>query len=53
MEVSAIRDLLLSLSEWVALHHLPRLETIDAVSSKTTGINTIAWDDRRGLLAVG
>ncbi|TVU45380.1 hypothetical protein EJB05_04867 [Eragrostis curvula] len=53
MEVSASRDLLLSLSEWVALHRLPGLETVAAVSSKTKGANAIAWDDRRGLLAVG
>ncbi|GJN23519.1 hypothetical protein PR202_gb11174 [Eleusine coracana subsp. coracana] len=53
MEVSASRDLLLSLSEWVALHGLPGLETVAAVSSKTKGANAIAWDDRRGLLAVG
>jgi Vam6/Vps39-like protein vacuolar protein sorting-associated protein 39 len=53
MEVSASCDLLLSLSEWVALHRLPGLETVAAVSSKTKGANAIAWDDRRGLLAVG
>jgi hypothetical protein len=53
MEVSGSRDLLLSLSEWVALHRLPGLETVVAVSSKTKGANAIAWDDRRGLLAVG
>lgn len=53
MEVSASRDLLLSLSEWVALHRLPGLETVAVVSNKTKGANVFAWDDRRGLLAVG
>nr|CAB3498433.1 unnamed protein product [Digitaria exilis] len=53
MEVSASRDLLLSLSEWVALHRLPGLETVAVVSNKTKGANIFAWDDRRGLLAVG
>ncbi|XP_062214782.1 vacuolar sorting protein 39-like [Phragmites australis] len=53
MEVSASRDLLLSLSEWVALHRLPGLETVVVVSPKTKGANVFAWDDRRGLLAVG
>ncbi|KAF7052366.1 hypothetical protein CFC21_060477 [Triticum aestivum] len=52
MEASASRDLLLSLSEWVALHRLPGLETV-AVVSKTKGANVFAWDDRRGLLAAG
>ncbi|KAG2535713.1 hypothetical protein PVAP13_9NG130300 [Panicum virgatum] len=53
MEVSASRDLLLSLSEWVALHRLPGLEAVAVVSNKTKGANVFAWDDRRGLLAVG
>ncbi|CAL4926989.1 unnamed protein product [Urochloa decumbens] len=53
MEVSTTRDLLLSLSEWVALHRLPGLETVAVVSNKTKGANVFAWDDRRGLLAVG
>ncbi|KAJ1293883.1 hypothetical protein BS78_01G103500 [Paspalum vaginatum] len=53
MEVSASRDLLLSLSEWIALHRLPGLETVAVVSNKTKGANIFAWDDRRGLLAVG
>jgi hypothetical protein len=52
MEASATRDLLLSLSDWVALHRLPGLETV-AVVSKTKGANVFAWDDRRGLLAAG
>ena len=52
MEASASRDLLLSLSEWVALHRLPGLETV-AVVSKTKGANVFAWDDQRGLIAVG
>ncbi|OAY77566.1 Vam6/Vps39-like protein [Ananas comosus] len=52
MEVSASRDLLLSLSEWVALHRLPSLETLVAVA-KTKGASVYSWDDRRGLLCVG
>lgn len=53
MEVSASRDLLISLSEWIALHRLPGLETVAVVSSKTKGANVFAWDERRGFLAVG
>lgn len=52
MEVSAGRELLLSLAECVNLHRLPGLETV-AVIGKTKGANLFAWDDRRGLLAVG
>uniref|UniRef100_A0A0E0IJT0 Uncharacterized protein n=1 Tax=Oryza nivara TaxID=4536 RepID=A0A0E0IJT0_ORYNI len=36
----------------VNLHRLPGLETV-AVIGKTNGANLFAWDDRRGLLAVG
>ncbi|XP_039124470.1 vacuolar sorting protein 39 isoform X1 [Dioscorea cayenensis subsp. rotundata] len=52
MEVCRSRDLLLSLSEWVALHRLPNLETVVAVG-KTKGANIYSWDDRRGFLCVG
>ncbi|OAY65479.1 Vam6/Vps39-like protein, partial [Ananas comosus] len=50
MEVSASRDLLLSLSEWVALHRLPSLETLVAVA-KTKGASVYSWDDRRASFA--
>lgn len=52
MEVSHSRDLLLSLSEWVAVHRLPRLESLVAIG-KTKGANVFSWDDRRGFLCVG
>ncbi|KAJ6809545.1 vam6/Vps39-like protein [Iris pallida] len=52
MEVCRSRDLLLSLSEWIALHRLPGLETVVAVA-KTKGANVYGWDDRRGFLCVG
>ncbi|KAF5205069.1 Vacuolar sorting protein [Thalictrum thalictroides] len=49
MEVSNSRELLVSLSESVAFHRLPNLETI-AVITKAKGANIFAWDDRRGFL---
>ncbi|PIA52660.1 hypothetical protein AQUCO_01000493v1 [Aquilegia coerulea] len=49
MEVSNSRELLVSLSESVAFHRLPNLETI-AVITKAKGANLFAWDDRRGFL---
>ncbi|KAK6922718.1 Vacuolar sorting protein 39/Transforming growth factor beta receptor-associated domain 1 [Dillenia turbinata] len=49
MEVSGSRDLLLSLSESIAFHRLPNLETI-AVITKAKGANVYSWDDRRGFL---
>jgi hypothetical protein len=52
MEVSHSRDLLLSLSEWVAVHRLPSLESLVAIG-KTKGANVFSWDDRRGFLCVG
>lgn len=52
MEVCRSRDLLLSLSEWIAVHRLPNLETVVAIG-KTKGVNVYSWDDRRGFLAVG
>ncbi|XP_010916252.1 vacuolar sorting protein 39 [Elaeis guineensis] len=52
MEASRSRDLLLSLSEWIALHRLPNLETVVAIG-KTKGANVFSWDDRRGFLCVG
>lgn len=50
MEVSGTRDLLLSLSESIAFHRLPNLETI-AVITKAKGANVYSWDDRRGFLS--
>ncbi|MQL86964.1 hypothetical protein Taro_019497 [Colocasia esculenta] len=52
MEVCRSRDLLLSLSEWIAFHRLPNLETLAAIG-KTKGANVYSWDDRRGFLCVG
>ncbi|XP_078433921.1 vacuolar sorting protein 39 [Wolffia australiana] len=52
MEVSKSRDLLLSLSEWIAFHRLPNLETV-AVIGKTKGASVYSWDDHRGFLCVG
>ncbi|XP_044480658.1 vacuolar sorting protein 39-like [Mangifera indica] len=49
MEVLASRELLLSLSESIAFHRLPNLETI-AVLTKAKGANVFSWDDRRGFL---
>lgn len=52
MEVCRSRELLLSLSEWIAFHRLPNLETVVAIA-KTKGANVYCWDDRRGCLCVG
>ncbi|GLT39132.1 hypothetical protein SLA2020_133390 [Shorea laevis] len=49
MEVLESRELLLSLSESIAFHRLPHLETI-AVITKAKGANVYSWDDRRGFL---
>lgn len=49
MEVLASRELLLSLSESIAFHGLPNLETV-AVITKAKGANAYSWDDRRGFL---
>ncbi|KDP38604.1 hypothetical protein JCGZ_05311 [Jatropha curcas] len=49
MEVLASRELLLSLSESIAFHRLPHLETL-AVITKAKGANVYSWDDRRGFL---
>ncbi|XWS42054.1 hypothetical protein CRYUN_Cryun17cG0135800 [Craigia yunnanensis] len=49
MEVFESRELLLSLSESIAFHRLPNLETI-AVITKAKGANVYSWDDRRGFL---
>ncbi|XP_042494125.1 vacuolar sorting protein 39 isoform X2 [Macadamia integrifolia] len=49
MEVSGSRELLLSLSESIAVHRLPSLESI-AVITKAKGANVYAWDDRKGFL---
>ncbi|KAF6136281.1 hypothetical protein GIB67_042766 [Kingdonia uniflora] len=49
MEVSDSRELLLSLSESIAVHRLPNLETI-AVITKAKGAHLYTWDDRRGFL---
>ncbi|KAA8531881.1 hypothetical protein F0562_006402 [Nyssa sinensis] len=49
MEVLGSRELLLSLSESIAFHRLPNLETI-AVITKAKGANVYSWDDRRGFL---
>lgn len=49
MEVLGSRELLLSLSESIAFHKLPNLETL-AVITKAKGANAYSWDDRRGFL---
>lgn len=49
MEVIGSRELLLSLSESIAFHRLPNLETL-AVITKAKGANEYSWDDRRGFL---
>ncbi|XP_047333997.1 vacuolar sorting protein 39-like [Impatiens glandulifera] len=49
MEVLDSRELLLSLSESIAFHLLPNLETF-AVITKAKGANVYSWDDRRGFL---
>ncbi|KAK3008435.1 hypothetical protein RJ639_014433 [Escallonia herrerae] len=49
MEVLVSRELLLSLSESIAFHRLPSLETI-AVITKAKWANVYSWDDRRGFL---
>lgn len=49
MEVSESKELLISLSESIAFHKLPNLETV-AVITKAKGANAFAWDDKRGFL---
>ncbi|CAA0833854.1 Vacuolar sorting protein 39 [Striga hermonthica] len=49
MEVLNSRELLLSLSESIAFHRLPNLETL-AVITKAKGANAYCWDERRGFL---
>ncbi|XP_031108338.1 vacuolar sorting protein 39 isoform X1 [Ipomoea triloba] len=49
MEVIGSRELLVSLSESIAFHRLPNLETL-AVITKAKGANVYSWDDRRGYL---
>ncbi|CAN1166526.1 Vacuolar sorting protein 39 [Linum perenne] len=49
MEVLASRELLVSLSDSIAFHRLPNLETF-AVITKAKGANVFSWDDRRGYL---
>ncbi|XP_049412773.1 vacuolar sorting protein 39-like [Solanum stenotomum] len=52
MEVLVSRELLLSLSESIAFHRLPNLETL-AVITKAKGANVYSWDDKRGFLCFG
>ena len=52
MEVLISRELLLSLSESIALHRLPDLETLSVIT-KAKGANVYSWDDKRGLLCFG
>ncbi|KAL8118028.1 vacuolar sorting protein 39-like [Apium graveolens] len=49
IEVVVSRQLLISLSESIAVHRLPNLEIV-AVISKGKGANAFSWDDRRGFL---
>ncbi|KAJ4967639.1 hypothetical protein NE237_014340 [Protea cynaroides] len=52
MEVSASRELLISLSESIAVHRVPNFEAV-AFIGKAKGANVYAWDDRRGYLCFG
>ncbi|KAF7850799.1 hypothetical protein BT93_L4995 [Corymbia citriodora subsp. variegata] len=49
MDALPSRELLLTLSESIAFHRLPNLETV-AVLTKARGANVCSWDDRRGFL---
>ncbi|KAM7250491.1 hypothetical protein ACFE04_022374 [Oxalis oulophora] len=49
MEVLKSRELLVSLSESIAFHKLPNVETF-AVLTKAKGANAYCWDDKRGFL---
>lgn len=49
MEVLSSRELLFALSESIACHRLPNLETV-AVITKAKGANAYSLDDRRGFL---
>ncbi|XP_023760714.1 vacuolar sorting protein 39 [Lactuca sativa] len=49
MELLASRELLLSLSESIAIHRLPNLEPVTVIS-KAKGASAYSWEDRRGFL---
>lgn len=51
MNVLQSRNLLISLSDTVAIHSLPEFDVV-AYLRKTTGANLYAWDEQRGMLAV-
>ncbi|KAH9313388.1 hypothetical protein KI387_028423 [Taxus chinensis] len=51
MDVLQSRNLLLSLSDAITLHRLPRLELVVYIG-KTKGSSCYAWDDKRGFLCV-
>ncbi|KAF1874347.1 hypothetical protein Lal_00008552 [Lupinus albus] len=49
MQVVESRELLLSLSESIALHRLPNFEAV-AVITKAKGAHVFCWDEERGFL---
>ncbi|XP_024386372.1 vacuolar sorting protein 39 [Physcomitrium patens] len=51
MDVLQSRNLLITLSDTVAVHSLPEFDLV-AYLTKTKGANLYAWDERRGMLAV-
>ncbi|XP_010258481.1 PREDICTED: vam6/Vps39-like protein isoform X2 [Nelumbo nucifera] len=52
MEVSVSRNILISLSDSIAIHRIPNLEAV-MVIPKSKGATVFAWDDRRGYLCFG
>lgn len=51
MNVLQSRNLLISLSDAVAIHSLPEFDLV-AYLTKTKGANLYAWDEQRGMLCV-
>ncbi|KAG0561985.1 hypothetical protein KC19_9G108400 [Ceratodon purpureus] len=51
MNVLQSRNLLISLSDGVAIHSLPEFDVV-AYLTKTRGANLYAWDEQRGMLCV-
>lgn len=51
MTVLQSRNLLISLSDAVAIHSLPEFDVV-AYFTKTRGANLYAWDEQRGMLCV-
>ncbi len=51
MNVLQSKNLLISLSDAVAIHSLPEFDVV-AYLTKTRGANLYAWDEQRGMLCV-